>query len=175
MRTLKQVATDMANAFTRFGLWKGGGSGGSSALSEMTDVTFTDLQKNDVLIYNGSVWVNGNNLHDYSTEEKIVGTWIDGKPIYEKVIKQTVVINSQNASFNIDIPKFDFIMYYVDMVRGDSNEHLHLNFNQYDNNYGLGGFVNYVNNATINLRVGSLIVGRTYNLTMIFRYTKATD
>ena len=173
MRTLKQVATDMANAFTRFGLWKGGGSGGSSALSEMTDVTFTDLQKNDVLIYNGSVWVNGNNLHDYSTEEKIVGTWIDGKPIYEKVIKQTVVINSQNASFNIDIPKFDFIMYYVDMVRGDSNEHLHLNFNQYDNNYGLGGFVNYVNNSTINFRVGSLIVGRTYHLTMIFRYTKA--
>ena len=29
MRTLKQVAINMADAFTRFGLWKGGGSGGS--------------------------------------------------------------------------------------------------------------------------------------------------
>lgn len=27
MRTLKQVATNMADAFTRFGLWKGGESG----------------------------------------------------------------------------------------------------------------------------------------------------
>ena len=109
----------------------------------------------------------------YSTEEQVVGTWIDGKPIYEKVIKQTVVINSQNTSFNIDIPKFDFIMYYVDMVRPSSNEHLHLNFNHYDSNYGLGGFLNYINNSTINFRVGSLVVGRTYHLTMIFRYTKA--
>ena len=91
MRTLKQVATNMADAFTRFGLWKGGGSGGSSALSEMTDVTFTNLQANDVLKYNGSVWVNDDNLHEYSTEEKVVGKWIDGKPIYEKVINGTII------------------------------------------------------------------------------------
>ena len=86
MRTLKQVATNMADAFTRFGLWKGGGSGGSSSLSDMTDVKFTNLQANDVLKYNGNDWVNDDNLHEYSTEEKIVGKWIDGKPIYEKVI-----------------------------------------------------------------------------------------
>ena len=83
---LKQKLIDIANGFTKYGLWKGGGSGGSSALSDMTDVTFTNLQANDVLKYNGSVWVNDDNLHEYSTEEKIVGKWIDGKPIYEKVI-----------------------------------------------------------------------------------------
>lgn len=170
---LKQKLIDIANGFTKYGLWKGGGSGGSSALSDMTDVTLTNLQANDVLKYNGSVWVNDDNLHDYSTEEKIVGKWIDGKTIYEKVIKQTVVINSQNTSFNIDIPKFDFIMYYVDMVRDNSNEHIQLNFNQYNIDYGIGGFVNYINNSTINLRVGSNVVGRTYHLSMIFRYTKA--
>lgn len=86
MRTLKQVAKNMADAFTRYGLWKGGGSGGSSALSEMTDVIFTNLQENNILKYNGSVWVNGNDLHEYSTEEKVIGKWIDGKNIYEKVI-----------------------------------------------------------------------------------------
>lgn len=87
MRTLKQVATNMADAFTRFGLWKGGGSGGSSALADMTDVSFSNLKENDVLKYNGSIWVNSDNLHEYSTEEKIVGKWIDGKPIYEKTIE----------------------------------------------------------------------------------------
>lgn len=104
MRTLKQVAVDMANAFTRYGLWKGGGSGGSSALSEMTDVTFTNLQANDVLKYNGSVWVNGNDLHEYSTEEKVVGTWIDGKPIYERVIhvENFIIGNNEIPLENLD-------------------------------------------------------------------------
>lgn len=79
---LKQKLIDIANGFTKYGLWKGGGS---SALSEMTDVTFSNLQANDILKYNGSIWVNSDNLHEYSTEEKIVGKWIDGKYIYEKV------------------------------------------------------------------------------------------
>lgn len=101
MRTLKQVAKNMADAFTRYGLWKGGGSGGSSALSEMTDVTFTDLQINDILKYNGSVWVNGNDLHEYSTEEKVVGKWVDGKDIYEKVINVTTLNVGNNViNFN---------------------------------------------------------------------------
>ena len=89
---LKQKLIDIANGFTKYGLWKGGGSGGSSALSDMTDVTFANLQANDVLKYNGSVWVN-DNLHEYSTEEKVVGKWIDGKPIYEKVIPFTSTLN----------------------------------------------------------------------------------
>ena len=56
---LKQKLIDIANGFTKYGLWKGGGS---SALSEMTDVTLTNLQSNDVLTYNGSVWVNDDSL-----------------------------------------------------------------------------------------------------------------
>ena len=56
---LKQKLIDIAKGFTKYGLWKGGGS---SALSEMTDVTFTNLQANDVLTYNGSVWVNNDTL-----------------------------------------------------------------------------------------------------------------
>ena len=59
---LKQKLIDISNGFTKYGLWKGGGSGGSSALSDMTDVTLTNLQTNDVLTYNGSEWVNDDNL-----------------------------------------------------------------------------------------------------------------
>lgn len=84
---LKQKLIDIANGFTKYGLWEGGGSGGSDALADMTDVTFNNLKENDVLKYNGSVWLNSDNLHEYSTEEKIVGKWIDGKNIYEKTIE----------------------------------------------------------------------------------------
>lgn len=56
---LKQKLIDIANGFTKYGLWNGGGS---SNLSELDDVTLTNLQTNDVLTYNGSVWVNDDNL-----------------------------------------------------------------------------------------------------------------
>lgn len=59
---LKQKLIDIANGFTKYGLWKGG-SGGSSSLSEMIDVTLTNLQANDFLKYNGSVWVNDDTLN----------------------------------------------------------------------------------------------------------------
>ena len=59
---LKQKLIDIANGFTKYGLWKGDGSGGSSALSDMSDVTLSNLQSNDVLTYNGSFWVNDDNL-----------------------------------------------------------------------------------------------------------------
>ena len=55
---LKQKLIDIANGFTKYGLWKSG----SSSLSEMNDVTFNNLQANDVLIYNGSEWINDDNL-----------------------------------------------------------------------------------------------------------------
>ena len=99
---LKQKLIDIANGFTKYGLWKGGGSGGSSALSDMVDVTFTNLQSNDILKYNGSVWVNDDNLHEYSTEEKIVGKWIDGRNIYMKVIEYTVKLPSNTW---VEIPE----------------------------------------------------------------------
>lgn len=41
MRTLKQVATNMADAFTRFGLWKGGGSGGSKGIVDFDTIITT--------------------------------------------------------------------------------------------------------------------------------------
>ena len=55
---LKQKLIDIANGFTKYGLWKRGGSN----LSELDDVTLRNLQTNDVLTYNGSEWVNDDNL-----------------------------------------------------------------------------------------------------------------
>ena len=57
---LKQKLIDIANGFTKYGLWKGGGS---NNLSELDDVTLTNLQSNDVLTYNGSEWINDDTLN----------------------------------------------------------------------------------------------------------------
>lgn len=50
-------------------------------------------------------YING--LETYSTSETRVGTWIDGKPIYRKVI-QTTKANIESAinALNIDTPTY---------------------------------------------------------------------
>ena len=67
-----------------------GGSGGASALSDLTDVDLTNIADGQILKWDAtnSKWVNANESgggsgHTYSTTEQVVGTWIDGKNIYE--------------------------------------------------------------------------------------------
>lgn len=40
------------------------------------------------IILNGKEYTgSGSEWHEYSTEEKVIGKWIDGKPIYEKTLE----------------------------------------------------------------------------------------
>lgn len=56
------------------------------------------------------------NLHNiYSTEETVIGTWVDGKPIYRKVI----IINNPNigtSTYNIQELNID------ELIHSDGNE-----------------------------------------------------
>ena len=181
MRTLKQVAINMADAFTRFGLWKGGGSSGSSALSEMTDVTFTNLQANDVLKYNGSVWVNSENLHEYSTEEKVVGKWIDGKPIYEITYYNETPISSPTynsfVSTGIILNNIDNIININATVIRDYGGKLCYPIVYEDNNYKLIVRPHDINNSgNYYIDYCAFFSGNNIkNLTIIIQCTKTTD
>lgn len=88
-KILKQVAKDMADAFTRWNLWKGGG-GGSTTLADLTDIELSNLQNDDILKYDNTLqkWRNSvlNYANIYSEVELVIGEWIDGKPLYRKVI-----------------------------------------------------------------------------------------
>lgn len=170
MRTLKQVATNMADAFTRFGLWKGGGGSGSSTLSELTDVTFTNLQANDVLKYNGSVWVNDDSLHEYSTEEKVVGKWIDGKPIYEKVVSFSLS-GSGTLSYPHNIENLENI-HFISMLHSAAENRIKTNRT----------YVPWYNGASVyldELTTTDILIYHTSNRTefyeFVIRYTKTTD
>lgn len=73
-----------------------GGGGGASALTDLSDVNVSSPSNGQVLKYDNSTskWVNANESgsfgHTYSTTEQVVGTWIDGKPIYEISIPFTI-------------------------------------------------------------------------------------
>ena len=167
---LKQKLIDIANGFTKYGLWKGGGSGGSSALSEMTDVVFTDLQENDILKYNGSVWINGDDLHEYSTEEKIVGKWIDGKTIYEKVINSGYLQNASSISINVLNLNIDSIIQLKGMTFTDDKTNFRpITLGTSDNN---AIRIDFTNN---NIRIFTWSNWSKYNSFIIIQYTKTTD
>ena len=44
---------------------------------------------------------------DYSTEEKIVGTWIDGKPLYQKTIEVNITLSSDSWAGSVDVSSFN--------------------------------------------------------------------
>lgn len=52
-------------------------------------IDITNPTDGQLLMWNATAgrWVNGG--HKYSTDEHVVGTWIDGKPVYEKIIYVT--------------------------------------------------------------------------------------
>ena len=167
---LKQKLIDIANGFTKYGLWKGGGSGGSSALSDMTDVTFTDLQANDILKYNGSVWVNDDNLHEYSTEEKVVGKWIDGKPIYEKIITFSIT-GKGFLSYRHNIENLENI-HFISMLQGNNENSIRTN-RTYTPWYDPASiYLDEINSTDISLYHNS---NMTKFYEFILRYTKTTD
>lgn len=47
----------------------------------------------------------------YSTTEQKIGTWIDGKPLYRKVVEQTLT-SSAGQNFNLEITNLDKIVWY---------------------------------------------------------------
>lgn len=73
-----------------FSIPEGGGGGGSSDYVEYDEETETIKFKE---ISGGS----GSPKHKYSTEEQIVGEWIDGKPIYEKSFMTSKQTNTSTS------------------------------------------------------------------------------
>ena len=166
---LKQKLIDIANGFTKYGLWKGGGSGGSSALSELTDVTLSNLQVDDILKYNGSVWVNGDDLHEYSTEEKIIGKWVDGKPIYERVIHVENFIISNNNEITLE--NLDTIINYSGNLIFTDYPGYKRFFPYSQNNSSAKVVINYYDNT-------KFVVASAFNcntISIAIQYTKTTD
>lgn len=54
----------------------------------------------------GNVHIGGGGGHTYSTTEQVVGTWIDGSPLYEKTV--SVIITNESAQTLVTIADAEF-------------------------------------------------------------------
>ena len=108
---------------------------------------------------------------DYSTTEKIVGTWIDGKPIWQKTIEYGTLPNSINKSVNHNISNIDKIINYNGIAYNSDGLTFHLpNTSSLNINYGIE---TYVDKNIIYIACNSDRSG--YNAIYTIQYTKTTD
>lgn len=105
------------------------------------------------------------NKNNYSTEETVVGTWIDGKPIYRKVTQVSIATNSTAwRSTGVEIPQNIKKTIRRELILDFSSETSNTSFMLRYNN----GFVDIasINNTNVNITTNDFIV---------LEYTKTTD
>lgn len=68
------------------------------------EVVITNPQEGQVMKYNATSeqWENGDDYHVYSTDERVVGTWIDGSKVYEIAVQlENTIILRVNTWTNL--------------------------------------------------------------------------
>ena len=115
-----------------------------------------------------------NNISDYSTEEQVVGRWIDGKPLYRKVIEKT---NTQGSTITIphNILNIDKIISYNSCFKDNiNNDYRSIPLVSVSNlDYQIGMSIN-TTNIVINAP-GYTDTGRFNYIYVVIYYTKTTD
>ena len=150
----------------------GGGGGGSSTFAGLSDVSLSNLADGQVPKYNATTqkWENANESSgggvNYSTAEQVIGTWIDGKPLYQKTFSFTLTKNNRSSygEYPHNIANVDTI--FATDVSGIINKQRPFT--------GTAGTIGaWANTTSIVVETGQ--DRSTYNAVVTLMYTKTTD
>ena len=137
-------------------------------------IDITQPQDGQLLMYDATAgrWVNGG--HKYSTDEHIVGTWIDGKPIYRKTYYMSSMPNSSFVNVAHNISNIDTITNLWGVMINRDGTTVNFNFTGTPALYGNGSTLCIRANTT------NIVIGTTANWTnsiayVHIEYTKTTD
>jgi len=111
--------------------------------------------------------IYSNPMNDYSTTEKVVGTWIDGRPVYQKTVDCGTLPNNTTKTVVHGISNLDFIVELCGSAKRPSD-------NTYIKLPDSPGQDLYVQGANINIGTNSNKSGYTSTYVTI-QYTKTTD
>ena len=120
--------------------------------------------KNDNGVY--EEFYSETNLEVYSTSEQRIGTWIDGKPLYRKVIVGNAIPEPSGGTYEHNISNLDTVVKITGIARYSSTSY----------EISSAGYVISVNSTEIRLVKMAQGTGlNAYTPTFIVEYTKTTD
>lgn len=117
------------------------------------------------------------NLNEYSTEEQVIGKWIDGKPLYQKVITfdNTVSISYDDNTFAHNISNIDIIFVKNAFVYNKNEKRFYsIPVTLYNSNTATDDLNIMVDREKINFYVKSGW-NTAWQKVIILNYTKTTD
>lgn len=120
-------------------------------------------------------------MDNYSTTERLVGTWIDGKPLYEIVMEDTTPTVSSNGTVTTkveDIPNSDFAFIVAAFVIYNASPYSVWTMPYYNNSMYFVKCSTGYSSAHNCYQYSVISNGTVYNncnVKLIIRYTKATS
>lgn len=137
-----------------------------------TATTYSDYQ---------NLEANANNINIYSKEERKIGTWIDGKPLYRKVIKVTSIdISSNNCDVAISISNLNEIVNIGGTIKiTGTNTYKPITTIYTDSSSAVGSVFSFsvyaITDSYISLSYGNWWKEMFDKAYIILEYTKTTD
>ena len=145
-------------------------------IADNRKVNDTDLNEIKQVVNENDEEVNKIKSKDtYSEEEQVIGTWLNGKPLYRKVYE---ISNSNPFSLNNDMDELIFSSCTIQLlsnnewrpvpwiaVSGSSYQYA---------DYGGGYYIKPDGNWTVHFQIGNQLSNMKRGI-MIFIYTKTTD
>lgn len=108
----------------------------------------------------------------YSTDEQVIGTWIDGKPVYRKVFQVTSPSTQGSRAVLVSFPNIIPINIYGNLIVNDSYGSI-MSLNCYDGTNYI--FTWYLDNSIQMIQKHSIGVFTSKPVNLVVEYTKTTD
>jgi hypothetical protein len=133
------------------------------------DEVYTDGYFKFTLLEITALKFGGGGGHNYSTEEQVIGTWIDGSTVYEKTQYGGITFSSRDTWYDTDITNIDkLVSVEGSILRGTRP----INFGAFNRSI-ISAWT--VGNHTLMVSMQAMASGETYTLNSItVRYTKTS-
>lgn len=146
-----------------------------STLTDIADAIREQTgDENPIMLSNFASAISGisGGGHTYSTDEQEVGTWIDGSPVYEKVVDLGALPNSTTKNVAHSISNLGLIISADFVAKDTSGQYIQMPFTVVQSGYFNYQVSIYLTDTNIVIETGSN--RSAYSGFAILRYTKAS-